>query len=283
MKKVAVVILNYRVREFTLKCLASVKKSDYGNIEIIAVDNNSGDGLEEKLAGRDDVIFLQTGDNLGYSGGNNVGIKKALADRADFVFILNPDTTVEKQTISSLVNVLGDERIGIAAPKIYFAGSKKIWFAGGEIDLANVLGGHTGIDQPDRGQFDKIREVDYATGAAMMVGAGVFEKIGLFDEDYFLYYEDLDFSYRARQAGFKVVFVPHSLVDHANAKSTGLGSPLQDYFIWRNRMLFAAKFLPLRTRLALFRQGLGNLDNPIRRRALIDFLSGKLRKGSFIP
>lgn len=279
MKKVCVVILNYKVCELTLRCIKSVQKSDYTNIQLIVVDNNSGDNLEEEIKKLSDIEFIQTGKNLGYSGGNNVGIKKALDMGADYVFILNPDATVDKDTIDILLTRAEQYQAGVVGPKIYFEGTKKIWFAGGVFDQANVLGSHRGVNEEDHGQFNQDLEVDFVSGAALFVNSKVFKKIGLFDERYFLYYEDSDFCYRAKRSGFKVMYIYQAEVSHKNAQSTGLGSPLQDYYITRNRMLFASKFLTFRTKLALIREALRNAKYPARRKALFDFLSGQFGKG----
>lgn len=203
-------------------------------------------------------------------------------DNFELIFILNPDTTVEKNTIRILVTKMEKFEASIVSPKIYFTGTKSIWYAGGIFDKSNVLGSHRGVDEEDKGQYDESIETDFATGAAMMVRRDVFDSIGLLDKRYFLYYEESDFCFRAKKAGFKTMYIPESVVEHSNAASTGLGSPLQDYFITRNRMLFAKKFLSLRTQFALLREGLRNLRIPARRLALIDFLLGRFEKGSFI-
>ncbi len=282
MKKVIVVILNYKVKKEALWCIQSVKKSDYQNIEIIVVDNNSEDGIAKEIKNMKDIVFIQSRDNLGYTGGNNLGIKKAIDHGADYIFILNPDTEVTKMAISSLVAESEKGRAGIVGPKIIFNDKETIWYAGGILDLANVLGGHKGVDEKDEGQYDKIEATEFVTGGAMFVKSGVFKKIGLFDEKYFMYLEDMDFCYRAKKMGFKILYNPRAIVYHENAKSAGLGSSLQDYFITRNRMLFASKFLPFRTRFALFREGLRNILNPIRRLALFDFLIDNFGKGRFV-
>lgn len=281
MKKVAVVILNFKVKDETLKCIRSVQKSDYKDLEIIVVDNNSEDGLAQEMQKIEDVVFIQNNQNLGYTGGNNIGIKKALELGADYIFILNADTLVEKNTIGSLLTTAERENAGIVGPKILFFDRKTIWYAGGTFDLKNVLGGHRGVDEKDAGQYDQIEQTENVTGGAMFVRIDVFKKIGLFDENYFLYYEDSDFCYRAKKKGFKLFYDPFAVVYHHNARSSGLGSPLQDYFITRNRMLFASKFLPCRTRFALLREALGHINTPSRRLALIDFIFHNLGKGSY--
>ncbi|MFA5932960.1 MAG: glycosyltransferase family 2 protein [Microgenomates group bacterium] len=282
MVKVAVVILNFKVKEETLKCVASVEKSDYHDIEIIVVDNNSGDDIEDSLPKNNRTIFIQSGDNLGYTGGNNLGIKRALEDKVDYIFVLNPDTEVTITAISSLVTESEKEKIGIMGPKILFGDRKTIWYAGGLMDLANVLGQHRGVDEMDAGQYDKVEQTEFVTGGAMFVSSEVFEKIGLFDEKYFMYLEDSDFCFRAQKMGYKILYNPKAVVYHENAKSAGLGSPLQDYFITRNRMYFASKFLSFRTRFALFREAIRNIGSLVRRLAFFDFLSGNMGKGSYI-
>lgn len=280
MKKIAVVILNYKSKDQVLMCLESVKKSSYENVEIIIMDNNSGDGIESEVK-KYGVYFIQNGENLGFTGGNNGGIKRALEIDCDYIFILNPDTTIDKDCIKYLAEGLEKDSVGIVCPKIYFANSKKIWFAGKVLDFNNVLGNHIGVNEQDYGQYDKDQETDDITGAAMMVRKEVFESVGLFDEKYFLYYEESDFSYRAKKKGFKLMYIPKAIVFHKNAQTTGVGSSLQDYFITRNRMLFASKFLSLRTQFALIREALRSFANPSRRLALFDFLLGKFGKGSF--
>lgn len=279
MKRVAVVILNFKVRELTLKCLESVLKSSFKNLLIIVIDNNSKDGLELELPKLKAVHFIQTGTNLGYTGGNNVGIKYALKQGCDFIFVLNPDTTVEPQRISYLIKAFDNPSVGAVSPKILFAGTKKIWYAGGIFDKANVIGSHRGVDKQDQDQYNEAEETDYVTGAALFIRSDVLERVGLFDERYFLYYEDADLSFRIKRAGFKCWYEPRAILYHKNAQSTGLGSPLQDYYITRNRMLFAFKFLPFRTRFAILREAIKNWQIPARRKAFLDFLLGRFGKG----
>src|SRR3990167_4889128 len=295
--KLAIVILNFNGLDDTLACLDSIKKliDDGIGVETIVVDNFSSDGSQEALSKIKDINFIQNQDNLGYAGGNNVGIKYALKRRADAVLILNNDTIVEPKLIMNLVAALnqGD----LISPKIYFAAGHEfhksrysqkelgrvIWFAGGEIDWSNVLGKHLGVDEVDGGQFAKRKQITFATGACMFVKREVFEKIGYFDEKYFLYLEDMDFCVRAKNAKFKIIFEPSAVVWHKNAGSSGgSGSILQDYFITRNRLLFAYKYASLKTKFAVLRQVLRQIKNPIKRKALFDFLTLNFGKGSYI-
>lgn len=282
MKKVAVIILNYKLKEQTLECIKSVQKSNYKNLKLIVVDNNSDDGLASEINKNKDLLFIQSGDNLGYSGGNNIGIRKAISQGADFIFVLNPDTTIESNTIKILAEESETLGYDIASPKIYLGISKTFYFAGKTLDKLNVLGLHRGINELDVGQFDKAEEIDDAAGAALFIKREVFEKVGLFDERFFLYYEDSDFIFRAKSMGFKIMYIPKAVVYHLGSQATKLGSPLQDYFITRNRLLFAKKYLSRRTQFALIREVLRNFNNKSRRMALFDFITNNFGKGSFL-
>ena len=286
MMKIAVVVLNYNGLQETRSCLNSLRRIKKNNIEveIIVVDNNSTDGSQITLPKERGIKFMQNEKNLGFSGGNNRGIKYALEKNVDYVLILNNDTVVDE---NFLVNLVNNKNADISSPKIYFEKGfefhkdrytekqlgEVIWYAGGNIDWQNIIGKHIGVDEVDNGQFSKSREVDFATGACMLVKREVFEKIGYFDEKYFLYLEDMDFCVRAKKAGFKILFEPKAVVWHKNAASIGgSGSNLQDYYFTKSRLLFALKFAKFRTKLAVLKEVIAS-GNRIKRKAVIDFLT----------
>src|SRR3972149_9273866 len=293
--RVTIVVLNYKGLENTIACLDSLRKceKDSHKTEFVVVDNNSDDGSFKALSKIKDIDLVENHKNLGYAGGNNTGIKKALGQNADAVLIVNNDTIVDKTFLVNLIRGLdaGD----IVSPKIYFAPGfefhksrytksqlgKVIWYAGGKIDWRNIIGKHIGVDDVDHSQFSKRKEVDLATGACMLVKKQVFEKIGFFDEKYFLYLEDMDFCVRTLKAGFKILFEPKAIIWHKNAGSAGgSGSVLQDYFITRNRLIFAFKYANLRTKLAVLKQTLSQINIPAKRKALVDFATFNFGKGS---
>ena len=204
MQKVSLVILNYKGKENTLACLDSLKDNflpESIKLDIIVVDNASKDNLFVALKTKyPNVVFIENKNNLGFAEGNNVGIKYATEHGTDFVLILNNDTIVDKNLIRELLEVAEtNEKIGIVVPKIYFAHgfefhkdrySKKdlgrvFWYAGGEMDWKNVIGFHRGVDEVDRGQYDRIEKTDFASGCCMLVKREVFEKVGFFDEKFF--------------------------------------------------------------------------------------------------
>jgi GT2 family glycosyltransferase len=235
---------------------------------------------------------------LGFAGGNNVGIKYALENKADYILVLNNDTTVDKNLLVRLVEVAKKKkRFGILSPKIYFAKGfefykerykkselgKVIWSAGGIIDWKNVYVNNRGIDEVDVGQYDKVEKIEFATGAAMFLEAKVLKKVGLFDKKYFLYLEDADLSQRMLRCGFEIYYVPKAIVYHKVGKTAGIGSNLADYFLTRNRLLFTIKYAPLRSKIAVFMESIRFCFNGRRwqRLGVRDFYLGKFGKGSY--
>lgn len=284
--KVFVIILNWNGKKDTLDCLSSLELSDYPKdlFSIVIVDNGSTDGsvpaIQSAFPG---VDMLELHENKGFTGGNNIGAKLALKRGADYVFFLNNDTIVEHSTVTTLVEAFTRHPdAGVVSPKIYFTyqGRKAIWYAGGDIDWANMYGKHIGVNEEDRKQYDKEKETVFCTGCAMMVKRDVLEKVGLFDERFFAYYEDSDLSIRAEKARFTLWYVPSARLFHKNAASSGgTGSKLQDYFIPRNRLLFAWKHASWRAKLALLRESIRLIFTP-RRDSVLDFFFHRFGKGS---
>lgn len=209
--KVFIVILNYNGKDVIKKCLTSAFKLDYPNLEVVLVDNNSIDGsLELVKASFSKINFIKNEENLGFGAGNNIGIRFALERMADFVLLLNNDTEVEKDFLTKLIDVAQiDEKIGILSPVIFDGNSKKVWFSGGKIDWLRMRTSHL-----QKIQTEDYYNSDFITGCSMLVRAEVFKKIGLFDEDFFLYWEDADFSLRAKRTGFANVVVSGSWIYH---------------------------------------------------------------------
>lgn len=275
MKKIFIVILNYNSEKDTEECLDSLLKIKTSGflVNAIVIDNSENKfDLDVIKYKKINIKKIDTLKNLGFSGGMNTGIKHSLNEGADYVLVMNNDTIVAENFIQELFNFSEkNSNAGIVAPKIYFAKGhefhkdkyedaelgKVIWYAGGIMDWNNVIGKHRGVDEVDKGQFDDVMTTDFTSGCAMLIKKEVFENIGFFDEKYFLYYEDADLCIRAKKAGYKIYFVPGSVIWHKNAGSAGgSGSKLQEYYITRNRLLFGNRYAPLRSRIALNREGL---------------------------
>lgn len=281
MKLIYIILINYNSQDKTIACLDSLKKIVKKNFQVktIVVDNYPDNRIkvnEEKYKDINLEVIMNPV-NVGFSGGMNVGIMKAIENNADYVLLLNNDTVVEKNFLQFMFNFAETKsEIGLVVPKIYFAKSyefhksryspselgKVFWYAGGKMDWANVIGHHIGVDEVDHGQFDETRETDFATGCCVLIKTSVIKKIGLLDEKYFLYYEDSDFSVKAQKNNYKIYYLPDAVIWHKNAGSTGgSGSKLQDYYITRNRLYFGNKYAPLRARVALNREAVGILKN----------------------
>lgn len=241
---VYIILLNYNGYKDTIECLESLEKITYKNYRIVVVDNASIDGSEKIIKNKfPEHIFIQAGSNLGFSGGNNVGIKYALQQGTDYVLLLNNDTIVEPDFLEPLVEEAEkSDQIGIMGGKInYYYDKNIIWSAGGYISDIKGCGYHYGIKEVDEGQYDEKREVTFLTGCIQLIKREVLEKVGLYDEDYFLYFEDVDYCYRTIKNNFKLVYVPTSKIYHKISASTGDESSLALYYNHRNRLLFIKK------------------------------------------
>ncbi len=224
--KVEIIILTWNGKEDTLECLKSLQKVKYENIDITVVDNASTDDSAEIIAADfPSVKLINNNTNLMYAGGNNVAIKEALSREAECILLLNNDTILHEDFLTYLVETISSEvEIGIVAPKInYYNNRKLIWYAGGFVNFFTGNIYHRGLRKRDDGNYDLPDDVDYATGCCMLIKRELFEEIGLLDEEYYIYSEDVDFSFRAHTAGYKIVFEPRSLIWHKVSSATGGG------------------------------------------------------------
>jgi GT2 family glycosyltransferase len=269
-------------------------------LNVVIVDNASKDKFtEDKKYQKFNLKIIRSEENLGFAGGQNLGIKYALDNSADYVVVLNNDVILDKNLIVELLKTFQTEQnCGIVSPKIYFAKGyefhknrykendlgKIIWYAGGNIDWENMLASHRGVDEVDKGQYEELEQTSFASGCCEMIKREVFGKVGFFDERYFLYYEDNDLSQRTKKLGFKIFYQPKAILWHFNAGSTGgSGSALHDYYITRNRLLFGFNYSPLRVKLALVRESFKIIlsGRPWQKKGALDFYLRRFGKGSY--
>lgn len=292
---IVTVVLHYGKSEDTRTCLQSLVKGGSGEVVLISNTGLTDKEIAEyhKLNCRDVTVNAK---NLGFSEGNNVGIRKALTGtKAGYVMLLNNDTVIPADFFARLKSFLaGNRSVQIFSPKIYFEkgheyhkqrygihdSGKVIWFAGGVIDWANMYVSHRGVDEVDRGQYEHTEITEFATGCCMVIGRSVFEKVGFFDPRYFVYFEDVDFSRRALKAGFSSYYNPVAHLWHKNAASSGKpGSLLHNYYLTRNRLYFGMKYAPLSTRRALVFESVRRLvysPGNIQSTAVKDYFLGKM-------
>lgn len=250
MKSVSIILINYNGNKDTLDCVESIKKSDYENYNIIVVDNASKKenyiNLKVSLNHYEKVKLLRSDENLGFSGGNNLGIKYSLDKMAsDYILLLNNDTLIKENTVSELVSLAeANKNCGICGAKIYFYPEvSKIWYAGGKFNKRKLLNVHLGENEIDLGKYDEIKKVDFITGCTMLIKKEVIEVVGLLPEEYFMYFEDADYSLRVREKGYSLYYNPNAIVYHKiSASSGGKESSFSIEYATRNRKYFMRKF-----------------------------------------
>lgn len=238
--KVQIIILQYNNSDSTIKCLNSLLVLNYGNFKVLVVDNASETEDAKKIS---DFISNHSAMgyelkvmnlNLGYSSGNNYGIKYALENQADYIWVLNNDVFVEKDSLSKLIEVAEkNPSIGILSP-VLDEGDKKVY--GGKIKWLKAELSHS---------IQKLENNQYIPGTAMLLRTEIVKKIGFLDERYFLYFEDAEYSLRAQKAGYELMTVEESLVHHDVSSTTKkLGSPILLRYHYRNAHIFNAKYAP---------------------------------------
>jgi len=301
--RVSVIVLNWNGWQDTVECLGSLEKLETGNlkIDVIVCDNGSTDDSLERLRAfkiqnsRFKIHVIENRANLGFAGGNNPGIRYAMEQGADYVFLLNNDTIIQDGDFLQKLVAVGesDPTIGILGPFVLFADDpEKIHFAGGKINFWMNRAEHIGLgEKMENGKWKTVRpyEVDYITGAAMLVKRQVIEKIGLMNESYFLYYEDSDWCIRARKAGFRCIMVSEARILHKVSRSTRPGSSSYIsyhvrnglYLAWRNGGLLRRFFAIFWGLVTLLKQPPKLLISSKRQwvlptaRGVVDFFRGK--------
>lgn len=302
MKKVFAIAINFNKEDITFAWLDSMQKirTPSFTLDIVIVDNASTTPfILNRERKKNNVHVIRNEDNTGFTGGNNIGMQYAMDHGAEYLLIINNDTIVDPNLVNNLLKVLdSDIKIGLVAPKIYFAKGyefhkdrykkedlgKVFWYAGGYTDWANVKSIHRGVDEVDHGQYDTVEKIDFASGCCMLIKREVLKKVGFFDKRGFMYYEDAILCERIKRAGYELRYVPDAVLWHVNAASSGgSGNQLQDYFLTRNQMLFGMMFAPFRAKIALIRQSLRYLftGRPKQKQAIKDFYLGRFGKGTY--
>ena len=252
--RLSIITINYNGLKDTCELIETLPLEDK-SIEVIVVDNAStqdeATAIEERYP---QVKVIRSKDNLGFAGGNNLGIKAA---QGKFLFFLNNDTVLRPRAsdLRPLISRLeSSPKMGMVCPKIKFSwGNQLIQFAGytplSPITMRNKA---FGCGEVDHGQYNTAHPTPYAHGAAMMIKREVIEKAGMMPECYFLYYEELDWSMMIRRAGYDIWYEPACTIYHKESQTTGQNSPLRTYYITRNRLLFAQRNQLGRTKYITF-------------------------------
>lgn len=240
MKKVYIVILHFGDINTTKKCIASLIKNERQYNKIIVVNNNVA-SISSKDFLSTTIHVINNNKNLGFAGGVNIGIQYALSQKATHVYLLNNDTIISSALLPSLLDVFShSDDVGIVAPAISFKKNrKKLFDIGGKF---NAFLGRTSHEEVSKILDKSPHKATYVSGCAMVIDSNVFRKIGLFDEKFFLYYEDVDFCLRAKKAGFLCAVNPSVVIEHELSKSAGKGSSFAVYHQTRSGLLFGDKY-----------------------------------------
>jgi GT2 family glycosyltransferase len=243
--KVAIVIVNWNGKADTLECLASLRTDIYPHKQIIVVDNGSAD--ESVAAIRQqfpEATVLEAGANLGFCGGNNAGIRYALNGDIDYICLLNNDTVVEAETLTTLVATAeANPQYGLFTPIIhYYDGREEAWFAGSALDLRRGKAEHINSPVPTRDEAPIT--IPWSTGCAMLIRSDLLRTLHGFDERYFLYWEDVDLSLRIRKQGYLLSLVPKARIYHKVGRSASRISGTTSYYRVRNSLLFVSEHGP---------------------------------------
>lgn len=249
---VSVVILNFNGKEFLNKCLDSVSRSRYANLEVILVDNASTDGslesVQRSFGQYRNLKIITSRSNLGFAEGNNTGARAATGE---YVLFLNNDTEVDREWLRELVTIVqSDKTVGAAQSKLLSFDRKTIDSAG---DFLNCYGKGwmRGCKEEDKGQYERVDEIFSARGAAMIVKKQILRQVGYFDPTFFMLCEDLDLGWRIRLNGYKVMFVPKSTVYHfgSGTRKNVQGSEEGYYYNSRNSLIMLIKNYDMRNLL----------------------------------
>ena len=238
--KLSIITINYNGLKDTCKLIDSIPFNN--NMEVIVVDNASKEDEVSIISERfPQVKVIRSDKNLGFAGGNNLGIKEA---KGDYILLINNDTYFKEFNIDNLIKRLeSSEKTGIVCPKLRFAwGNNPIQFAGytplSSITLRNKA---IGFGEEDKGQYDTAHPTPYAHGAAMLIKREAIKKVGLMPECFFLYYEEIDWSMMFTRAEYEIWYDPACTVFHKESQTTGQNSPLRTYYITRNRLLLVKR------------------------------------------
>lgn len=247
--RVIFVLLNWNQGQMTIECLDSMKDLVYSNYQVVIVDNGSTDGSAALIRARfPQHIVLENKSNLGYSEGNNVGIRYALEQECDYIFLLNNDTYVDPCMLHELVQAAeADPRAGITGPTMFYAEPRDVLW-GGENTVSFQKSSITRkymneVVPPDALNGEPV-ETGYIDSCAVLVKKAVFEKIGLMDSKFFINFDDVDLNFRARRAGYKIYYVPRARMWHRVSAAMGVGSPATTYYMTRNSLLFFTRHAP---------------------------------------
>jgi GT2 family glycosyltransferase len=259
--RILAIILNWRQAEMTIECLETLRAMDGPSMDYLLIDNGSGDGSVETFENKVPwAVLLALPENQGFAAANNIGLRKAIDESYDFALLVNNDAFSEEDTLTRLLSESSAD-IALLSPKIlHESAPSRVWFGGGRQHPQLLEMRDRGQNETDGTKWSAARDVDYLLGTFLLVNIKAAGETGLLDERFFFYYEDLDWSLRFREAGFRLRFVGNARVNHRVSTSTGgEDSPLNLYYLARSSVVFFSKHASSGSPLAIliFRFGSG--------------------------
>lgn len=242
-EKLGIVIVNWNNAADTLRCLSALYTSSYRDYTVVVVDNGSADGSVQRLRQAEpEIAIIESPVNLGYTGGNNLGIAFLLQRGVEYLLLLNDDAVVDENMLPELVRAAEDQpSAGMLGPLVYTLENREVLLSAGGIVNQNGQARHLAIGQKQIDLRALTTELDFLSGCALMVKRSVIEQIGLLDDQFFAYFEEVDWCRRAKLAGYKIRLVPTARVYHPDTRYRDQDSTLVTYYITRNSLLFTRK------------------------------------------
>jgi len=249
---IGVILVNWNSGEFTMLCIESLLASTVVPNKIVVIDNASTDGATELIKENyPEITLIKNESNLGFTGANNIGIRYLLGENVDYIWLLNNDTEVHPHCLESLLKEYeGKYDIAATTGKILYPNRKIIWYGGSIFNYWPLTVSHRGAMEEDHGQYDQAEDVPFISGCCMMGRRKAFEKVGLFDDNFFAYSEDFDWCIRAKSAGLRLRYVPQAILYHKVSASLhknrgkvtgGTSSPFGIYLTYKNKLLIIRK------------------------------------------
>lgn len=237
--RIAALVVTWNRRDDVIECVESLQQVDSDFLQIYVVDNASEDGTSVALKNAfPSIHLLRSEKNLGFGGGNNLGLTRILNDGADAVFLVNDDVVVAPDALGIMVSAFNDQSIAVVGPKILVYGTDDlIWAAGAKVDENTGIAIQRHYAETDYGQADQPMDVDYAVGCAMLVRTAIIRQIGKFDIRYYMYYEEAEWCRRIRRSGYRVVYLPDARVWH-KVRTREKSRNNAPYYFSRNRLLY---------------------------------------------
>jgi GT2 family glycosyltransferase len=244
-RRVLVIVLDWNGAADTLRCLESLAAVEDPAFDVLVIDNGSRHSVVPEVQRRfPSVRCIVVPVNLGYAGGNNVGLRVAIDEGYDYAYVLNNDTAVEPGALRAALEVADATGAGVVGGKVVALDDpSRLWMTYGRVDYRQSLVALEGWGEPDRGQYDETRDVEWVPGCALLFSVRALATVGLFDERFFAYHEDVDWCTRARKGGWRVVFTPGAVVRHRGNATLGGATYVspRKYLSARSTVLFARK------------------------------------------